>query len=170
MRQIMAAKVGVIRDRNGLTEAVRAFAVLESTAHPALANMATAALLVASAALARTESRGAHYRSDYPAENPALASRTTTTLAQARAINTHNPAAIRWAEWAEAQQAGAAWALAVRGEEAHAREHVAHARSLRAKVDGRALPAMLTATVAEKERGRVGLQLALLRRALFGRY
>ena len=71
---------------------------------------------------------------------------------------------------AAAQQAGAAWALAVRGEEAHARQHVAHARSLRAKVDGRALPAMLTATVAEKERGRVGLQLALLRRALFGRY
>ncbi|WP_022720257.1 FAD-binding protein, partial [Rhodopseudomonas sp. B29] len=86
LRQTMAAKVGVIRERAGLSEAVRAFAALEGAPHPALANMATAALLVASAALARTESRGAHYRSDYPAENPALATRTTTTLAQARAM------------------------------------------------------------------------------------
>jgi L-aspartate oxidase len=46
--------------------------------------MATAALLVATAALARTESRGAHYRADFPAENPQLAARSMTTLAQAR--------------------------------------------------------------------------------------
>ncbi|WBU30929.1 L-aspartate oxidase [Rhodopseudomonas palustris] len=85
LRQTMAGKVGVVRDRDGLTEAVRTFAALEAeTSSTTLANMATTALLVATAALARTESRGAHYRADYPTENPAQAKRTTTSLAQAR--------------------------------------------------------------------------------------
>ena len=48
--------------------------------------MATTALLVAASAWSRRESRGAHYRSDYPAEEPALAHRTMTTLAAAREI------------------------------------------------------------------------------------
>ena len=37
--------------------------------------MAEAAWLIASAALARTESRGAHYRLDFPAEDPEQAAR-----------------------------------------------------------------------------------------------
>ena len=86
LRSLMSAKVGVIRERNGLTDAVRALAELERTAaSSALSNMAAAALLVATAALARTESRGAHCRSDDPAEDPAQAKRTMTTLAEARA-------------------------------------------------------------------------------------
>ena len=47
-----------------------------SNARPAsiaLRNMATAALLVAAAAWRRRESRGAHYRSDHPADVPTLA-------------------------------------------------------------------------------------------------
>jgi L-aspartate oxidase len=40
--------------------------------------------LVAASAWARRESRGAHYRIDHPAEKPALAHRTMTTLAAAR--------------------------------------------------------------------------------------
>ena len=48
--------------------------------------MATTALLVAASAWTRRESRGAQYRIDHPAEKPALAHRTMTTLAAARQI------------------------------------------------------------------------------------
>ena len=48
--------------------------------------MATSALIIAACAWQRRESRGAHFRSDYPAENSALKYRTMTTLAEVRAI------------------------------------------------------------------------------------
>jgi len=48
--------------------------------------MATTALIVATAAWSRRESRGGHYRADYREENPALARRTMTTLVEARAV------------------------------------------------------------------------------------
>ncbi|KIZ39196.1 L-aspartate oxidase [Rhodopseudomonas palustris] len=87
LRRMMSANVGVIRDATGLAEAVRCFAELEAGASSnAMLNMATTALLVATAAWSRLESRGAHFRSDYPSENPALARRTMTTLAGARDI------------------------------------------------------------------------------------
>jgi L-aspartate oxidase len=87
LRATMSAKVGVIRDGDSLAAAVRRFAAMEAGASSTtLLNMATTALLVATAAWARRESRGAHFRSDYPAENPTLADRTMTTLAEARAI------------------------------------------------------------------------------------
>ena len=53
---------------------------------PQLRNMATAALLVTAAALRRTESRGGHFRADFPNSDPAQAKRTFMTLAEARAI------------------------------------------------------------------------------------
>jgi L-aspartate oxidase len=87
LRACMSAKVGVIRDGDRLAAAVRRFAAMEAGANSTtMLNMATTALLVATAAWARRESRGAHFRIDYPAENPKLADRTMTTLAQARAI------------------------------------------------------------------------------------
>ena len=77
----------VIRDGERLAEAVRTFAAIErDSGNVALRNMATTALLVAAAAWARRESRGAHYRIDYPAERPELKHRTMTTLAAAREI------------------------------------------------------------------------------------
>jgi L-aspartate oxidase len=87
LRAMMTSHVGVIRDGDGLAEAVRIFAAIErDTGNIALRNMATTALLVAASAWTRRESRGAHCRIDHPTEKPALAHRTMTTLAAARDI------------------------------------------------------------------------------------
>ncbi|WP_298878567.1 L-aspartate oxidase [uncultured Bradyrhizobium sp.] len=87
LRATMTTHVGVIRERDGLAEAVRSLAALERTATSVtVRNMATTALLVAAAAWSRKESRGAHFRSDHPAEVPLLAQRTMTTLAAVREI------------------------------------------------------------------------------------
>jgi L-aspartate oxidase len=87
LRTIMSRHVGVIRDGHGLAAALAKISRIEREAKsPSLRNTATAALLVAAAALARRESRGAHERSDYPRADPALARRTFLTLAKARAI------------------------------------------------------------------------------------
>jgi L-aspartate oxidase len=87
-RNLMSAHVGVIRDGSGMRAALRELAPLthDETAAPALRNMATAALMVTAAALQRKESRGGHYRSDFPNTDPAQAKRTFITLDQARAI------------------------------------------------------------------------------------
>jgi L-aspartate oxidase len=87
LRAAMTALVGVIRDGDGLAEAVRGFAAIEGdTGNITLRNMATTALLVAASAWARRESRGAHYRTDWPGEKPVPGKRTMTTLAAARDI------------------------------------------------------------------------------------
>jgi len=86
LRVTMTSHVGVIRNGDQLAEAILAFAAIErNTGNIALRNMATTALLVAAAAWRRRESRGAHYRSDYPSEDRSLAKRTMTTLEEARA-------------------------------------------------------------------------------------
>ncbi|QWG19730.1 L-aspartate oxidase [Bradyrhizobium sediminis] len=87
LRTMMTSHVGVIRDGDRLAQAMRSFAAIErDTGNIALRNTATTALLVAASAWTRRESRGAHYRSDHPAEKPALARRTMTTLAAAREV------------------------------------------------------------------------------------
>jgi L-aspartate oxidase len=87
LRNMMTSHVGVVRDGAHLAKAVRLFADIErNSGSIALRNMATAALLVAASAWSRRESRGAHCRADYPAEVPALAHRTITTLSAAREV------------------------------------------------------------------------------------
>jgi L-aspartate oxidase len=87
LRKLMSAHVGVIRDHEGLARALAGIMQIERQADsPALRNMATAALLVAAAAWLRRESRGAHYRSDYPQPAAAQARRNFLTLDEARAI------------------------------------------------------------------------------------
>jgi L-aspartate oxidase len=88
LRDTMSAKVGVVRDAAGLSEALAFLRPLAaSREHGAdLRNMATTALLVAAPALRRTESRGGHFRRDFPHPDPEQARRTFITLAQAEAI------------------------------------------------------------------------------------
>jgi len=67
VKRTMWEKVGIVRNAHGLQEAL---ASLEEIASRKLNtrswNFVTLARLVAQAAMARRESRGAHYRSDYP--------------------------------------------------------------------------------------------------------
>jgi len=87
LRKLMFSHVGVVRDGENLADAVRTFAAIErDTGNIALRNMATTALLVAASAFGRRESRGAHFRSDYPTEKKAFAHRTMTKLHEAREI------------------------------------------------------------------------------------
>jgi len=88
LRRLMSSHVGVIRDRDGLSDALSEIARMERECArvPQLRNMATAALLVTAAALRREESRGGHYRSDYPNSDPAQQKRTFLTLDDAYAI------------------------------------------------------------------------------------
>ena len=67
VKRIMWQRVGIVRDEESLTQAIHE---LESIATRPLNtrswNFVTLARLVAEAALSRRESRGAHYRQDYP--------------------------------------------------------------------------------------------------------
>ncbi|MBA5779281.1 L-aspartate oxidase [Stappia sp. F7233] len=81
LRDTMATKVGVVRDGKGLTEALAVMNALERRCERlSILNMITAAKIVAAAALRRTESRGGHYRSDFPEADPAQQHRTYVTL------------------------------------------------------------------------------------------
>lgn len=88
LRETMTRDVGVVRDRAGLVRALEVIAGLERDNHSTrFLNMLTTAKLVAAAALARTESRGGHDRSDYPDSDPAWRHRTRITLADAQQIS-----------------------------------------------------------------------------------
>jgi L-aspartate oxidase len=76
LRTTMQQDVGVIRSGEGLRRALRQIErVAEQAESIALSNMADTARLVVAAALARRESRGGHFRSDFPSADPAQASR-----------------------------------------------------------------------------------------------
>ena len=69
LRRLMWEKVGVVRERAGLVAARRRIGEIAAAIDPAPSegrNMVEAAGMIATSALARTESRGAHHRADFP--------------------------------------------------------------------------------------------------------
>ncbi len=81
LRDTMAAHVGVVRDGAGISRALSAILRLRKQTKSAQAqNMLTTALFISGSAFARRESRGAHFRSDFPEPLPELAQRSRFTL------------------------------------------------------------------------------------------
>jgi len=79
VRDILWDEVGIVRSGIGLRSALEELAALGRSTEPAspaelpgpVSNAVLTASLIARAALTRTESRGAHYRSDFPKRRPA---------------------------------------------------------------------------------------------------
>jgi L-aspartate oxidase len=83
IRTAMSRHVGVERNAEGLTKAL---AILESVGEaadgdPVIENATIAARFITECALRRKESRGGHYRSDYPQADPQWLRRSAITLA-----------------------------------------------------------------------------------------
>lgn len=86
LRSVMSSKVGVIRNGEGLRDAVVEIdnLVAGNRSHR-FANTLTTAKIIAIAALQREESRGGHYRTDFPEEKAEWKHRTFITLKEADA-------------------------------------------------------------------------------------
>ena len=86
LRSVMSAKIGVVRTGEGMREAVIEIDALERTNRShRFANTLVTAKMIAIAALTREESRGGHYRSDFPDEKPEWQHRTFLDLVKAEA-------------------------------------------------------------------------------------
>ncbi len=86
LRNVMYANVGLLRTGAGLREAharVTDLAFAFPRAGNELRNLLVVARLIVEAAFARHESRGSHYRTDYPQTDEALAKRSFTHLSPA---------------------------------------------------------------------------------------
>jgi L-aspartate oxidase len=82
LQQTMSRHVAVVRDASGLLEATATIAEIQNKLPATIsrdrwevANMATAAKAIVEAARRREESRGAHFRSDFPEPQESLAGR-----------------------------------------------------------------------------------------------
>ncbi|HEX6899589.1 MAG TPA: L-aspartate oxidase [Thermoanaerobaculia bacterium] len=94
VRRLMWEKVGLLRDGAGLTQALEELQRLAAL-HPQAAgearNLLWAGRIVAAAALERRESRGGHYRSDYPEPDPAWQRRLFLTASPDGSVHFEAP-------------------------------------------------------------------------------
>jgi L-aspartate oxidase len=79
IRPIVSRAAGVVRTHDGLAASLGTLLPLVGSVDPA-ADPALVALLIAVGALRRCESRGGHFRSDFPASDKAFRQRHTLTL------------------------------------------------------------------------------------------
>jgi L-aspartate oxidase len=85
LRILMSKMMGVERNRSQLQMALSELSQIEAGAFTQNArNMAASAMLMTASALMREESRGGHYRSDFPEPDPMQAKRSFITLGRAR--------------------------------------------------------------------------------------
>jgi L-aspartate oxidase len=84
VRPILSQGLGVLRDRHGIERTIRSIYPLAS-GHSAAADPALVGLMIAVAAWRREESRGGHFRSDFP---HALPSATPSAISLADALDT----------------------------------------------------------------------------------
>ncbi|MEM9633207.1 MAG: L-aspartate oxidase [Pseudomonadota bacterium] len=87
LRNTLARNVGVVRDAASLKTALADIAKSERICvRQSIRNMMVAGKIIAASALKRQESRGGHFRSDFPDANPDMAKRSFTTLKEVEAI------------------------------------------------------------------------------------
>ncbi|HMS08432.1 MAG TPA: hypothetical protein PKE66_03020, partial [Pyrinomonadaceae bacterium] len=73
VKRVMWERVGILRDRESLQRAIAEFdQIAKANLSTASRNFVTLAGLVASAALWREESRGGHFRTDFPEQKEAF--------------------------------------------------------------------------------------------------
>lgn len=84
LRRLMGKYAGVVRNEAGLCRAAHMIvAMRRDCSDRQIENSLTAASLVVAGALHRTESRGGHFRSDHPEQDPQWRKRTQMSLCQA---------------------------------------------------------------------------------------
>ena len=91
LRRAVSRGLSVTRTAAGLEAVLETAAEIRPDERGELMNMALVARLVAAAALARRESRGAHRRADFPGSDPGRAARRRTTAEALLAETTHAP-------------------------------------------------------------------------------
>lgn len=115
LRRTMSGEVGGVREKSGLRHALRVLREVEEQAgtDPTLANVVLASRFIATAALNREESRGAHMRSDFPHADATarhsllrLADLETVPAAEGTSRQTHDDAVSAAREHQNCQLSG----------------------------------------------------------------